>query len=237
MKRFLITLSILVVALLGIKFLAPTIETPTPASTAATFSDGTTHVDASFDNEAHTVTFTHEATGEITLPQAVSASGARYANEDESIVFWEHQGEVTITKDDETVFQGDVQEDVETPEEPSATVATPAELVGTWEWQKTEMNDDSEVVPTEAGAFTLTFAQDGRVSGTTDCNNYMGSVTVDGSSLSFGQLASTMMYCEGSQESVFTRALMDVATYVFDAEGNLVLNIKFDSGNMHFVKQ
>ena len=74
--------------------------------TPASYSDGTTVVTASFDNENGTVTFTHPSVGTVTLPQALSASGARYANEDESIVFWEHQGEVTITVGGETVFHG-----------------------------------------------------------------------------------------------------------------------------------
>lgn len=36
------------------------------------------------------------------LYQSVSGSGARYTNDDESVVFWEHQGTVTITIGDKT---------------------------------------------------------------------------------------------------------------------------------------
>lgn len=80
-----------------------------PSNTiTASYSDGSSRVEAEFDNDAHTVTFTQRAVGTVTLPQAISGSGARYANEDESIVFWEHQGELTITKDGETVFIGEV---------------------------------------------------------------------------------------------------------------------------------
>lgn len=39
------------------------------------------------------------------LQRAISASGARYANDDESIVFWEHQGEVILEIDGEIVAQ------------------------------------------------------------------------------------------------------------------------------------
>src|SRR5262245_14901229 len=63
----------------------------------ASYSNGSVKVEAIFDNTAKTVTFTEASIGTITLPQALSASGARYANKDESIVFWEHQGELTIT--------------------------------------------------------------------------------------------------------------------------------------------
>ncbi len=75
---------------------------------SASYSDGTTTVEAVFNTVTNTVTFTHSSVGTVTLPQAISGSGARYANDDESIVFWEHQGEVTITKDGENVFQGRV---------------------------------------------------------------------------------------------------------------------------------
>lgn len=37
------------------------------------------------------------------LKRAVSGSGARYTNEDASVVFWEHQGEATITINEETL--------------------------------------------------------------------------------------------------------------------------------------
>ncbi|MGM0629423.1 MAG: MliC family protein [Patescibacteria group bacterium] len=40
---------------------------------------------------------------EYTLNRAVSGSGARYANEDDSVVFWEHQAEAMLEIDGETV--------------------------------------------------------------------------------------------------------------------------------------
>lgn len=72
----------------------------------ASYFDGSTSVDATFNNNEETVTFTLKTLGTVTLPRAVSASGARYANEDESIVFWEHQGVATITKNGTVVFRG-----------------------------------------------------------------------------------------------------------------------------------
>ncbi len=38
--------------------------------------------------------------GELTLPQTISASGARYANTDESIVFWNKGNTAFITEGD-----------------------------------------------------------------------------------------------------------------------------------------
>ncbi|HOF50493.1 MAG TPA: META domain-containing protein [Candidatus Colwellbacteria bacterium] len=187
------------------------------------YYDGTTEVKAVFNNMNETVTFTHEAVGKVTLPRAISASGARYANADESIVFWEHQGEVTIDKDGETVFQGPIKDSLTGP---------------TWVWEQTTMNDDSVIAPREADAFTLKFSTDGRVSGTTDCNNFSGSYEAgnDGA-ISFGEFASTLMFCEGSQENEFMTAVINSDHYLMDSAGNLVLLLKFDSGEMRFRMQ
>ena len=43
---------------------------------------------------------------EYRLSRAISASGARYANEDESVVFWEHQGEAMVLFNDEPAYEG-----------------------------------------------------------------------------------------------------------------------------------
>jgi len=40
------------------------------------------------------------------LERAVSASGAKYANEDESVIFWEHQGEAMVEINGEMIFEG-----------------------------------------------------------------------------------------------------------------------------------
>ena len=72
--------------------------------------------------------------------------------------------------------------------------ATEAGLQGkTWTWERTIYNNDTEHTPNEAGAFTLTFLEDGQVQVTTDCNNMRGSYTIDEHRLTFGQLAATRM--------------------------------------------
>lgn len=190
---------------------------------SVSYYDGTTEVKASFNNMNETVTFSHEAVGKVTLPRAISASGARYANADESIVFWEHQGEAIIIKDDTTVFQGPIKNSLTGP---------------TWIWEQTMMNDDSVVVPRETGAFTLKFFSDGRVSGTTDCNNFSGSYeTGNNGAISFIEFASTLMFCEGSQENEFVTAVSNSDHYLMDDSGNLVLLIRFDSGEVRFRRQ
>jgi heat shock protein HslJ len=109
---------------------------------------------------------------------------------------------------------------------------------GTWVWEKTIMNDDTTIMPNQAEAFTLTFVIGGRVSGETDCNGFTGNfaITQDGS-ITFNQLASTEMFCQDSQENIFLDEIQNVDRYLFDKSGNLVLNLKFDSGSIYFKKQ
>lgn len=196
------------------------------------YSNETSEIKAIFNNEEGRVTFTQADLGTVTLPHAVSASGARYANEDESIVFWEHQDEVTITKNGKEVFRGKVKGN-----EGESTLTTNG-IIGTWVWEKTVMGDESEIIPNKAGVFSLQFDNEGMVYGKTDCNGFRGTYEVtDDKSLTFGLLASTLMYCEGSQENIFTGEVSQVGQYTFDDSGNLVLNMNLDSGNMYFERQ
>lgn len=109
------------------------------------------------------------------------------------------------------------------------------ELAGTaWTWTKTQMNDDSVKTPAQADAFQLTFGTDGTLSSTTDCNTANGSYTVDGNQITIGPLATTRMACaDGSQETEYLTDLGSVRSYLF-ADGNLVLELPFDSGGMIF---
>ena len=104
----------------------------------------------------------------------------------------------------------------------------------TWVWSKTQMNDGTITTPTKPGAFTLTFDSKGNVAIGTDCNRMGGAYTTKGKTLTFGPLMSTKMYCEGSQEQVFAQALGNVASYFFTSKGELILEIKMDSGTMTF---
>jgi len=104
----------------------------------------------------------------------------------------------------------------------------------TWVWQKALYNNDTEVVPRVAGKFTLTFKKDGSFAATTDCNSAGGSYTATGNTISFGNIASTLMYCEESQEGVFLKLLQDSTNFLFTSKGELVLGLKFDSGSVMF---
>jgi heat shock protein HslJ len=104
----------------------------------------------------------------------------------------------------------------------------------TWTWIETAYNNDTVARPVEKEAFTVTFV-DGRVKATTDCNGFGGAYTVDGHKIQFDdKMAMTRMYCEGSQETEFVKMLLAVRSYFFTDEGELIFEIKFDSGVMRF---
>jgi len=42
---------------------------------------------------------------EYKIRRVISASGARYANDDETVVFWEHQGEAMVEIDGKIMYQ------------------------------------------------------------------------------------------------------------------------------------
>lgn len=105
-----------------------------------------------------------------------------------------------------------------------------------WVWVATNRAAGTDVTPKKPGAFTITFASDGRMSGTTDCNSFGGTYTANGMNVSFGNLTSTLMYCDGSQESVFTGFLSTVKSYEIDASGTLVLKLA-NSDTMAFRKK
>jgi len=63
---------------------------------------------AVFDNAADTVTITLPDGRTVTLPRAVSGSGARYS--DGTDTFWDHHGEGTFTTGEKIFFQGRAEE-------------------------------------------------------------------------------------------------------------------------------
>ena len=108
----------------------------------------------------------------------------------------------------------------------------------TWVWKKTVMSDDGVVTPNKAGAFTLIFNVDGNISGKTDCNSFFGSYTFGSDGfIKFGPLGGTLMFCNGSQEQVFTSAVSKVDRFSVDASGNLLLFLSGNSGTVYFAKQ
>jgi heat shock protein HslJ len=101
-----------------------------------------------------------------------------------------------------------------------------------WTWVRTEYSDGKKVSPKKVDAFTLTFNKDGTLSVKTDCNNMGGSYTVKGGALSFSNMVSTLMFCDGSQEGEFSAMLSAVTNYRFTSKGELILDLKAGEGTV-----
>lgn len=85
------------------------------------------------------------------------------------------------------------------------------------EWNVTGYNTGTEAVTSPIAGTTLTanFTPDGKVNGNAGCNTYTGSYTLDGTALTVGPLATTMMACEQAvmdQETKFLAALQTPTT-------------------------
>ncbi len=215
-----------------------------PATIQAVFNGPNGTVSAMF--EPGFVTFSYADLGTVKLPQVVSASGARYANTDESLVFWNKGNDVTIYKNNTPIFAGSVggaSSEVQTI--PSATPKLPAgspapgtaDMLrkGTWVW-KSAQSAGVSLTPQKPDVFMITFSADGHVSGKTDCNSFSGTYQVGSDGvLTLGPLASTLMFCEGSQESQFTSLFSEMSRYVVS---DSVLTLRKNDGlnSMVFVK-
>jgi heat shock protein HslJ len=110
-------------------------------------------------------------------------------------------------------------------------------IVGTtWHWQAfLDMADENNITVSNPENYTLTLMDDGTANIQADCNQVTWMYELDGSSLTFNTLGpSTLAMCpEGSLDTQYLERLGNTATFVL-SEGQLFLNLKFDSGNMVF---
>lgn len=181
------------------------------------------------------VMFNIEGLGDTVLPQTMSGSGARYANEDESIVFWNKGDELTITQNGENIFVGKVYDksEKEGGERKQFSLSD-----SSWIWISTGLSNSTSLTPNKKDVFTITFNQDGTLSGTTDCNNFSGNYsTKENNAITFGEFAQTQMFCEASQEGAFIDMISKTDHYMFTSDGNLVLLLKYDSGSVMFKRK
>ena len=103
-----------------------------------------------------------------------------------------------------------------------------------WKWIKTIYNNDTEENPAATNAFILTFKDNGAFSATTDCNVLNGAYKIDEHKITFENIAATMKYCENSQEHMFTKMLKETQSFFFTGRGELILELKFDTGSVIF---
>ena len=81
--------------------------------------------------------------------------------------------------------------------------------------------------PVEGADAWLAFGANGEITGSTGCNNLIGSYAVDGTALSFSTLGTTRMACPGddlmAQDASVPEALTNVTGWQVDQEGRLHL--------------
>jgi heat shock protein HslJ len=101
------------------------------------------------------------------------------------------------------------------------TTYVPISLTGR-EWTMVMVNNGKQAVASALPGVTVTatFAEDGMVSGSSGCNSYGGTYTIDGNAISFGPLAGTEKLCtaEGvmEQERAYLDALSRTTRYEID---------------------
>ncbi|MEY2665633.1 MAG: hypothetical protein RLZZ480_738 [Candidatus Parcubacteria bacterium] len=95
-----------------------------------------------------------------------------------------------------------------------------------WEWQEARYPDGKVVTPAKSGVFTLSFGGSGTVEIGTDCNSMSSTYEAYNGALTFGPIAGTKMYCEGSQEVEFSQLLSNFATYQFTGKSELIVKTK-----------
>ncbi|MCW5874178.1 MAG: META domain-containing protein [Anaerolineales bacterium] len=103
-----------------------------------------------------------------------------------------------------------------------------------WVWLQTVANGQS-TRPSTQDAFVLTFNDLGFANMETDCNGGSGSFVVAARrGLSFPMIATTMMFCESSNEGDFYAQLGLVESWSLTADGVLELHLGGDGGTMEF---
>src|SRR3989344_4581035 len=133
---------------------------------------------------------------------------------------------IWLKLDPETMQFGEIVQDFEGEADPSKMTLG----MKTWAWVSALYNDERQVYPKKAGVFSLTFGNEGRFSATTDCNSMAGAYAAKDGRISFTEIISTLMFCEGSQEGEFAQMLTNTSSHHFTSRGELILDLKFDSG-------
>jgi len=106
----------------------------------------------------------------------------------------------------------------------------------TWKWQSFQDSADvNNITVADPENYTLTLNEDGTASIKADCNQVSWTYELDGASLTFNTLGpSTLAMCpEDSLDTQYLELMGNTASYV-TSEGQLILSLKADAGNMVF---
>lgn len=104
-----------------------------------------------------------------------------------------------------------------------------------WMWKETVFNNDTRQTPKNPENFILIFKGEDSFFSTTDCNSIMGNFEIENNKITFGEIGSTLMACMGeSLQDEYTKTLEEATSFLIDEEGQLILELPYDSGSMIF---
>lgn len=87
---------------------------------------------------------------------------------------------------------------------------------------------------------TITFSlKDKKITGNNSCNNYFGTLIMDGGKINFkdAKIGMTMMACEGNGDSVYMEALNKIESYTITDGGNTLNLLLGNVVMMRFTRQ
>jgi heat shock protein HslJ len=102
----------------------------------------------------------------------------------------------------------------------ACTGGASASVVGDWKL----VSYGSPANPTPAAPdvdTSIVFGADGKVNGNVGCNGFGGDYAVDGNTITFDQIVSTLMFCEGpvgDQETTTLNVFAGSTTFVLDGD-------------------
>jgi len=103
----------------------------------------------------------------------------------------------------------------------------------TWQWEST-ITPVEKIAVSNPERYTILLKADGKAQVRFDCNRGGGNYQISEGKLSFGPLMSTRMACPpDSLDGPFMRDLQRAASF-FLQDGNLYLELPYDSGTMRF---
>jgi heat shock protein HslJ len=88
-------------------------------------------------------------------------------------------------------------------------------------WKLVSYGDPANPTPAAPDIDASIEIKDGQVTGNVGCNGFGGKYKVDGNKITFSEVVSTLMFCEGpagAQESATLAVLRESATYVLDGD-------------------
>ena len=163
------------------------------------------------------------------MVQAQSLKPSDYGTSTKATIEAINVGIKAVAKDFNTI-----QKTINKPKMSNGVHATSTPLTASeWVWVSATSNG-STTVAASPDKFVLDFDKNNSVSSKTDCNNVAGSYAAGTTSLSFGVLSMTKMFCAGSQETMYAQLLGKVSAYSISGT---TLTLTHNTGVMIFRKK